>query len=255
MRRLGIVGTLAAVALLGAGCGGSAKSAAKPQVVVSAASSLQAAFTTYGKAFTDAHATFSFARPDLLAQRIATGARPDVYASANTTFPDQLYVQGLVDKPLRFASDELVLATPASDKKIDSLADIEKKGVRVVLGRNSSLIGEETLALLARMPSSQAKAILRNLRAAEPTVAGIVSKLTRGDADVGFLDLTDVLATHGKLRAIHLPGTLSPTVQYSVAIVTGAKHPEQAKAFIYGLLSGAGRDALDHGGFGQPPPV
>lgn len=255
MRRTGIVLVLVAVVVLCAGCGTGRKSVAKPQLVVSAATSLQAAFTTYGKAFADAHVRFSFARPDLLAQQIAKGSRPDVYASANTTFPDQLYVRGLVDKPIRFASDEIVLATRASDHKLASLGDVEKKGVRVVAGSHVSLIGNETVALLARMPQPDAKAILRNLSGVVPTVAAVVGKLERGDADAGFLDLTDVLATHGRLRAIHLSGTLSPVVQYSVAIVNGAKHPEQAKAFIYGLLSGPGRDALDSGGFGQPPPV
>ena len=41
---------------------------------------------------------------------------------------------------------------------------------------------------------------------------------------------------------------------YAAAVVKGAKHPEQAKAFIDGLLTGAGRAALREAGFGSPPP-
>jgi molybdate transport system substrate-binding protein len=36
--------------------------------------------------------------------------------------------------------------------------------------------------------------------------------------------------------------------------VKGAKHPEQAQAFIDGLLDGAGAEALRDAGF-EPPPA
>jgi molybdate transport system substrate-binding protein len=42
-------------------------------------------------------------------------------------------------------------------------------------------------------------------------------------------------------------------VSYGVAVVKGAKHPESAKAFVDGLLRGAGRKALDAAGFLPPP--
>jgi molybdate transport system substrate-binding protein len=257
MRRVAILLALLVAALGGAGCGGSTDGdgTSTPQLVVSAAASLQAAFTQYGTRFTDAKARFSFAGSDVLAGQIRAGVRPDVYASANTTLPDALYVQGLVDKPIRFASNELVLATQADDKQINSLEDVEKQGVRLAVGAASVPVGGYTLNTLAKLPRAKARAILANVRSAEPDVTGIVGKLVQGAVDAGFLYATDVLATNGKLRAIHLPSQLTPVVQYGVAIVNGARHPAQAKAFIYGLLSGAGRDALARNGFGQPPPV
>jgi molybdate transport system substrate-binding protein len=42
-------------------------------------------------------------------------------------------------------------------------------------------------------------------------------------------------------------------VAYGVAVVKGAKHPEEAKAFIAGLLHGPGAQALEDAGF-EPPP-
>jgi molybdate transport system substrate-binding protein len=65
--------------------------------------------------------------------------------------------------------------------------------------------------------------------------------------------VTDVKATHGKLRAISLPASLQPRVAYGVAVVTGAKHPAQAKAFIAGLLHGRGERELRAAGFLPPP--
>jgi molybdate transport system substrate-binding protein len=63
-----------------------------------------------------------------------------------------------------------------------------------------------------------------------------------------------VRGTSGKLKAIELPEDLQPQVSYGVAVVKGAKHPKQAKAFIAGLLNGAGAQALKDAGF-EPPPA
>ena len=81
-------------------------------------------------------------------------------------------------------------------------------------------------------------------------MAGITGKLTQGAVDAGFLYASDVRATDDKLKAIELPDALQPTVAYGVAVVKGAKQPEQAKAFIAGLLDGAG--ARGAGGRGLP---
>ena len=102
-------------------------------------------------------------------------------------------------------------------------------------------------------PPKESKAILANVRTEEPDVGGITGKLTQGAVDAGFLYASDVRATDDKLKAIELPDTLQPTVAYGVAVVKGAKQPKQAKAFIAGLLDGAGAQALEDAGFLPPP--
>jgi molybdate transport system substrate-binding protein len=257
MRRTPVLVMLLVTAILVGGCGGGGSgsgSGSRPQLVVSAAASLQTAFTQYGKVFPDANVRFSFAGSDTLAAQIIAGVRPDVYAAANTTLPDRLYaVNNLVGEPLRFASNELVLATRKGNTKIKSLKDIEKPGVKLAIGTSTVPVGNYTITTLAKLAPRDRKAIMANVRSQEPDVTGIVGKLTQGAVDAGFLYITDVHATNGALQAIHLPDALQPVVQYGITIVKGTKHPDQAKAFILGLLSGAGRDALDSQGFGLPP--
>ena len=92
--------------------GSTAPGAAGGQLVVSAASSLEPAFTAYAEA-AGFDAKQSFAGSDDLAAQIRQGVKPDVYAAANTSLPDDLYKDGLVDKPVVFATNTLVLAVPA----------------------------------------------------------------------------------------------------------------------------------------------
>jgi molybdate transport system substrate-binding protein len=81
----------------------------------------------------------------------------------------------------------------------------------------------------------------------------VVGKVAQGAVDAGFVYVTDVKASGGELTGIELPADLKPEVAYGVAVVKGAKHREQAYAFVAGLLRGAGRNALDRAGFLPPP--
>jgi molybdate transport system substrate-binding protein len=222
-------------------------------LTVSAATSLKSAFTAYGRAFPDATVRSSFAGSDELAAQIRQGVRPDVFASANTKLPDALYKKGLVDKPVVFAANRLVLAVPAGGAKVKAVADLAKPGTTIAMGSPSVPIGAYTRKVLAKLPAGQAKAILANVRSNEPDVGGVVGKITQGAVDAGFVYVTDVRAADGKLRAIDLPASLQPQVAYGVAVVKGSKHREQAQAFVSGLLKGEGRKRLDAAGFERPP--
>ena len=251
MRRLRVL--LACAGLLAA-CGSDDDPAAsaKPQLTVSAAASLKNAFTAYGEAFDAASVRSSFAGSDDLAAQIRQGVKPVVFASANTKLPDQLYQEGLVEKPVTFASNELVLAVPA-DSSVQSLDDLTKKGTTIAMGSESVPVGSYTRKVLDGLPADKKAAILGNVRSNEPDVGGVVGKVTQGAVDAGFVYVTDVEATEGKLKAIDLPADLKPQVAYGVAVVKGAKHPEQAQQFVDGLLKGAGSEALDRAGVLPPP--
>jgi molybdate transport system substrate-binding protein len=245
MRRLLLAVLLAAAA----GCG----SSDKPTLTVSAATSLKSAFTAYGRDFGDAGVRASFAGSDQLAAQIRQGVRPDVFAAANTTLPDELYKQGLVEKPVVFAANRLVLAVPASGAKVGGLADLAKPGTTIAMGSASVPVGAYTRKVLAKLPPRQAQAILADVRSNEPDVGGVVGKITQGAVDAGFVYVTDVRAADGKLRAIDLPASVQPQVAYGVAVVKGSKHRAQARAFVNGLLKGQGRNQLDAAGFQRPP--
>jgi molybdate transport system substrate-binding protein len=230
-------------------CGGGEK----PTLTLSAATSLKSAMTAYGHDFGGAQVRASFAGSDELAAQIRQGVKPDVFASANTTLPDALYKAGLVEKPVVFAANRLVLAVPSSGAKVSGLADLAKPGTTIALGAQAVPVGAYTRKVLAKLPAGRAKAILANVRSNEPDVGGVVGKVAQGAVDAGFVYATDVKAAGGELREIELPDTLQPQVAYGVAVVKGSKHRDQAQAFVDGLVKGDGRKRLDAAGFLPPP--
>jgi molybdate transport system substrate-binding protein len=250
MRRL-----FALVALLAvAGCGDDATvsgDGGKPQIVVSAASSMKEALTACAPNFPDAGVRLQFAGSDELAAQIRQGVPVDVFAAANTKLPDALAQEGKLGEPVTFATNRLVLAVPA-DGKVDSLRALERPGVTLVVGAEGVPVGDYTRAVLAHLGPDRSKAVLANVRSNEPDVKGIVGKLTQGAADAGFVYASDVKATNGDLRAIELPAELEPTATYGAGVVKAAKQPDAAEAFVDDLLAGGCHKALLGAGFGEP---
>ena len=228
-----------------AGCGGGDTE----ELRVSAAASLGGAFRAYAQDFDAAQARLSFGASDELAAQIRRGGKPDVYAAANTALPDALHREGLVDRPVRFAANRLVLAVPARPGRVRRLEDLERAGLRLAVGSPSVPVGAYTREVLARLGAHRARRILRNVRTEEPDVVGVVGKLVQGAADAGFVYITDVRASRGRLRAIELPEALRPRVAYAAAVVRGSRNRGAAQAWIRGLATGPGREALERAGF------
>ncbi len=247
---------VALLALLG-GCGGSGDSTGSGggggKLVVSAASSLDDAFTAYAKSFPGDDIKQSFAGSDTLAAQIEQGARPDVYAAADTEYPRRLYQRGLVEKPRVFAGNRLTIAVPAGSE-ISSIDDLAKPGTKIVIGDKTVPVGSYTLEVLDRLPAAQRKAILDNVVSEEPEVTAVVGKLTQGAADAGFVYVTDAKAAGKELKTLRIPASLQPDVAYGVAIVKDSPNPSLAKKFVAGLLApGAGATDLREAGFLPPP--
>jgi molybdate transport system substrate-binding protein len=253
MRARSAVLLLGLAAALGAGCGND-DSGDEPTIRVSAAASLKDGFEQYAKSFDAANVSYSFAGSDELAAQIKAGARPDVYAAANPKLPDELYREGLVEQPVAFASNTLVIAVPAgSEGAPASLPELAQPGVKIATGSETVPVGSYTRNVLGGLPSAQEKAILDNIRSNEPDVAGVVGKVSQGAVDAGFVYVTDVRAAGGRLQAVAIPRDLRPTVGYGAAVVNGTEHQDAASDFVNGLISGAGADALRTAGFGPPP--
>lgn len=251
MRRAGaaLLAGLLAAALALAACGGGDDP--EPRLVVSAASSMTEALTECGREFEGADVRLSFAGSDELAAQVRQGVTPDVLASANTAIPEELHDEGLLSRPVEFATNRLVIAVPRGSE-VRGTADLRRQGLALVIGSESVPIGAYTREVLERLPGREGELILEGVRSNEPDVKGIVGKLTQGAADAGFTYVTDVTAAGEALEAIPLPPGVEPDVTYAAGVVRGASEPELAKRFVDELVEGGCAEALAEAGFGKP---
>jgi molybdate transport system substrate-binding protein len=244
-------------ALIVAGCGGSSSSGSTAvgssggRLVVLGASSLTEAVTKYGESFEGAEVKASFAGSDELAAQIRQGAKADVFASADTEYPEELFEEGLVEKPRVFARNELVIAVPEGSQ-IKSLADLTEPGVKLVIGDPSVPVGSYTRTVLGRLPTAQRDAIMSNVVSEETEVASIVAKLEAGAADAGFVYVTDEKGAEG-LEPVELEAKLEPRVEYGIAVVKSSGDKPAAEEFVAGLIAGEGQEDLREAGFLPPP--
>jgi molybdate transport system substrate-binding protein len=219
---------------------------ASAAATVFAAASLTNVFPQIDKA-----PRYSFAGSDQLALQIRQGAPADVYAAASLRYAELLYRDGLVRKPVVFATNRLAVLVPRSNPgKIHSVYDLRRSGLRVVIGDRSVPIGSYTRQLLDAMGITDD--VMRNVVSQETDVKGIVAKVALGEADAGFAYVTDARPVASRVRLIALPRWAQPPIRYELAVVTAAQHAVAARAFVKRVLSKRGRLLLQRAGFGLP---
>jgi molybdate transport system substrate-binding protein len=242
------IGAFVAVSLalaVGAGSAGAkqgSSDATQAQVTVYAAASLTNAFPHI-----DPTAKYSFAGSNTLAAQIQQGAPADVFASANTTLPSQLYAKGLVSKPVVFTRNTLVVVVPKSNPAgIKTVYDLKKPGTKLVVAGPAVPVGAYTVQVLRNMGLSS---VLQNVVSRETDVREVLAKVALGEADAGFVYSTDARTALGRVTVLRLPAWAQPKVQYGIAIVSASQNKAAAQAFVNRVLSKAGQKKLIAFGF------
>jgi molybdate transport system substrate-binding protein len=247
LRRAGLA-LLLAIALLTAFTAGANAGArrATAQMNVFAAASLTEVFPKF-----DGGQKYNFAGTDALAAQIRLGAPADVFAGASPDAPQALYRAGLVELPVTFATNKLVLAVPsANPANITSIYDVSRPGVKLIIGTPTVPIGAYTRQVLNNLGISSQ--VLPRVVSQEQNVNAISAKLALGTADAGFMYVTDARPVADKVKVIPIPAWAQPPVRYQIAIVAKTANRADAVAFIKRLRSTAGRKLLVDNGFGVP---
>jgi molybdate transport system substrate-binding protein len=239
MRALALLFALVTLALPSAtGAGGS--------FTVYAAASLTEVFPKI-----DPSSRYSFAGSDQLALQIRQGAPVDVYAAASPKYPQLLYHDGLVRKPITFARNKLIVIVPESNPaQIHSVYDLRRSGVKVVIGEQGVPVGSYTRQLLDALGITGA--VMHNVVSEETDVKGIVGKVALGEADAGFVYRTDARPVASKVTKVVIPGWAQPSIRYQLAVVSSTARRVEARSFIRKVLSKRGRVLLRRAGFGLP---
>jgi len=225
----------------------SARETSSGRLAVFAAASLTEVFPAI-----NAQPNYSFAGSDQLAFQIQQGAKADVFAAASPKYPEALFKQGLVQKPIAFATNSLVVIVPkANPAHIRTVDDLARPGVKVVIGNPAVPVGSYTQTVLKNLGLTNA--VMKNVVSEEEDVKSVVAKIALGEADAGFVYVTDVRPVRGKVLAIALRASAQPKVVYEVAVVKGAPHLRAAYRFVTALIRPANQALLVKYGFGRKP--
>jgi molybdate transport system substrate-binding protein len=245
--RLGVLVSALVLAVAGLPAGSLAQHGSSGRLTVFAAASLTDVFPKI-----DARARYGFAGSDVLALQIQQGAPADVFAAASPKYPELLYKQGLVQKPIQFATNTLVLVLPKSNPaQIHKVDDLTKPGVKIVIGDPSVPVGSYTRTVLSNLGIYTA--VLKNVVSQETDVRSVLGKVALGEADAGFVYITDARTVRGKVKVIAIRESAQPHVVYEVAVVKSSPHLQAAYRYVTRLIRPAAQLELERYGFGPRP--
>ena len=221
-------------------------------LTVSAASSLQGAFTDIKAAFQkmhpDVNVTINFAASSTLSQQIIAGAPVDVFAAADeATMINVSDAKLLSGTPTLFASNSLeIIVRRGNPSKIATLSDLSKSGLIYVTCAPAVPIGRYSSQVLQKAGVTVTPASL------EPDVKGIVAKILAGEADAGIVYSTDVRATDDAAQGVVIPADINVVAKYPIAAIAGSGKTTSAEAWIAFVTGTAGQSILKSYGFTSP---
>jgi molybdate transport system substrate-binding protein len=199
----------------------------------------------------DPNPKYTFGGSGALQTQIEQGAPADVFAAASPKQPAALFAKGLVDKPVQFATNTLVLIVPKGNPAhITSVNDITKPGVKLVICNATVPCGDYARTAFKNLGITTAA--MKNVVSQTTDVTQTVADVATGQADAGFVYITDAKAANGKVLVVNLPAAAKPGAKDYIAVVKSGKNQSAAKAFVQKVLSSQGQATLKAAGFGAP---
>jgi molybdate transport system substrate-binding protein len=233
---------LAAFVASAVATGAGARSTATAPLTVYAAASLTEVFKAL-----DPAQNYSFAGSNALETQIRNGAPADIFASAAPLNAERLFKAGIVDKPVTFTANRLALIVPKSNPAgIKSVYDLQSKPVKLVVAAPAVPVGGYTLTVLRKMGLS---GVLSKVVSRESDVKAVTGKVALGQADAGFVYVTDARPVSDQVSVIRIPAWAQPRVRYEIAVVSKSPNKTAAQAWVKLLLSAKGQTALRNAGF------
>lgn len=182
------------------------------------------------------------------ARRVEAGEALDFTVLAPAALA-RLASAGRIDAPpIALARSDIALALPAGASppdmtRADAIRDAVSGASRIALSTGPS--GEHVLALLQRWGIGD-----RVVQA--PPGVPVATLLARGDAEIAFQQLAELVDQPGIVLAGPLPPELQHTTVFAGAVCRTAQHPEDARTFLSFVASPATDEVKRR--YGMAPP-
>ncbi|MFB4311027.1 molybdate ABC transporter substrate-binding protein [Actinomadura sp. GTD37] len=249
-RRLRASALLAALVLpgLGAGCGGPS---GPVTLTVLATSSLTEVFGEMGTAYQQEHPgvrlRFAFGASPEMVDRLSDHTPGDVLVTADQASMAEA-AGHLAGRPRTVAHDTLTIAVrPGNPRRIRSLRDLQRPGLRVVVGAGTVPVGRYTRRVLEKA------GLTLRWSSEEISARAVLDRVRSGEADAGIVYITDLRSAGIAASSVPIPADLNVTAAFPAAPVQDSAHPDAAAAFVSWLLTPAAQKLFHKYGFINPP--
>jgi molybdate transport system substrate-binding protein len=253
---LGLASLIGLTSLVGvASCGGdSANSDEVEEIVVAAASDLRPAFDELGALFaqqTGVNVTFVYGSSGQLREQIINGAPFDVYASANSSFVDDVLEAGRGQPESRrsFAFGYLALWTNGTTDIPSSLEDIQQSEYRRIVIANPEhapygQAARDVLESLGLWDELEGRLVLAD------NIGDAFRIVKTGNADIGFIALSLIIAEDSEY--LKVPDDLHRPLNQTLLVLSSKAQGSAAQAFVDFVVGARGRETLAKFGFRLP---
>src|SRR3954447_9364089 len=130
----------------------------------------------------DTRPSYSFGGSNTLRLQIERGAPADVFLAAEPGEAEALYREGRCERPVTFATNQLVMIVPRGDPAgVRSVAGLAKGGLKVSVGNPGVPVGAYARRALARLKLS--RALDANVVSQQANVGQVLSQVAFGAAD------------------------------------------------------------------------
>ena len=229
-------------------------------LTILSASSLIDAFGELGKTFEKQNEGVtvkqSFEASSTLLTQIQQGAPADVFTSAAMEEMNTAVEDGLVagDPKVFVKNREIIMVPKDNPAKIESLRDLAKPDIKLVLAQKDVPAADYALEILGKANAQYGegfeKKVLSNVVSRESDVRASVNRVVVGDADATFGYASDYTPDiRDRVKIVPVPPDLNIIATYPIAALEDAKSPELARKWVELVTSEEGQRVLEKWNF------
>lgn len=232
---------------LGAGCGGSS---GPVTLTVLATASMTEVFGEIGTAYHQENPgvrlRFVFGGAPELADRLSEHEPGDVLVTADGPSMDEAADQ-LGGRRRIIANGSLTIAVgPGNPRRVRSLRDLRRPGLRVVVGAGTVPVGRYTRQVLRKA------GLTLRWSSEEIDARAVLDRIRAGEADAGLVFITDLRSAGIAASSVPIPANQNVTAAFPAAPLRGGAHEETAEAFVSWLVTPAAQKLFNKYGFVTP---
>ena len=252
------IAVILTIVLFASGCTGKDSEQSQVKITVSASAVLTEAFSELEKQFEannpEIDLIMNFGNAGSLRMQIEGGAPIDVYAPADANHMDILTSTELIynDSRKEFAGNSLVLIVPKGNVlNITGMEDLSKPEVKRIALSDTEASAVGRYAKQSLIEEGLWNSVQKKLLTGD-TVKNSLVYVERGEADAGFVFITDVsYAKPGTIEVITSVPVSTP-ITYPIAVVSFTSHREESQLFVDFVTGEKGKSILEQYGFSIP---